>query len=82
MSRMAALLVTATWPLTSSDKEHRSELTIHTHGWSWLPNIDPSRKKNRGKKKERKEREKKRKLCKKNIALNYKHAFSWGSATL
>lgn len=61
------ILVTALWPLTLSDKIHRSELTIHTHGWSWLLGIDQRRKKV---------------LCRKNIALNYKHPFSWDSATL
>lgn len=61
------ILVTALWPLTLGDKVHRSELTIHTHGWSWLLVIDQRRKKV---------------LCRKNIALNYKHPFSWDSETL
>lgn len=69
MPGMTALLVTALWPLTPSDKVHRSELTIHTHGWSWLPVIDPKRGK-------------KENFAGKNIALNYKHAFSRDSATL
>lgn len=61
------ILVIALWPLTLGDKIHRSELTIHTHGWSWLLVIDQRRKKV---------------LCRKNIALNHKHPFSWDSATL
>lgn len=62
------ILVTTLWPLTLSDKIYRSELTIYTHVWSWVLVID--------------QRREKKVLSRKNIALNYKHPFSWDSATL